>query len=136
MTDVESAKSRLLSSGASLVLSKDGRLYEYNGQGIAPLVSLLNSGKLFKGYSAADKVIGKAAALLMVYGGIESVYAGVISVTALRVFERFGTKISYGKLTDFIENRTKTGLCPMEQKALPLSSPEEAAEVFLHKGEN
>lgn len=136
LTDIEAAKKRLLSSGASLVLSKDGSLLEYNGPGISSLVSLLNSGQSLKGYSVADKVVGKAAALLMVYGGAESVYAEVISIPALSVFKRFGTKVLYKTLTDFIENSTKTGLCPMEQKALPLSFPEEAAEVFLRKGEN
>ena len=83
-----------------------------------------------RGASAADKVIGKAAALLFVYGGIRQVYAGVISTPALEVFQQYGVVCEYGTLVDRIQNRKGDGLCPMETRAMTLTLPEEAYEVF------
>ena len=67
-----------------------------------------------KGASIADKVIGKAAAALIVLGGIGTVYADVISTPALTLLRNAGINVSFRTEVPFIENRDKNGWCPLE----------------------
>lgn len=63
----------------------------------------------------SDSIVGKAAALLMVFGGVKSVRAGVLSEGGKQVFETFDIPYKFGRLAPFIVNRKGDGLCPMEQ---------------------
>ncbi len=137
MTDIELAKRALSCENATLAIVKDGMVQCFVERGIAPLtVQLKKDRSALCGFSVADKVIGKAAALLMVYGRVKCVYAAVASAPALEVFHKYGIEIECGRVVARIENRTKTGLCPMESKAMPLSTPEEAIKVFITEADN
>ena len=81
---------------------------------------------MLKGASVADKVIGKAAALLMAFGEIKEVHTLIISEPALQVFENHKIKYFYDKKVDRIVNRTGDGLCPMETLCLDVENPQEA----------
>ena len=72
----------------------------------------------------ADKVIGKAAALLCLKAGIKIIYAGVISTPALEILKENCIPVGYGNEVTAIENRTKTGLCPMESLSRRVESPD------------
>lgn len=129
----ETAKARelLREKNCSLVLIKEKEETIFEQRGILPLVEGLSQKKDFLlGACAADKVIGKAAALLFVYGGISEVFAHVISEAAVSVFEEAKLPFFYETSVPYIINRDKTGMCPMEQKALPMHSPEEAFCFF------
>lgn len=78
------------------------------------------------GAFAADKIVGKAAALLFILGKVTSIYAGVVSRPALDVFSAHGVSAQYGRVVSNIINRDKTGICPMEQAVLDIFDPEEA----------
>jgi hypothetical protein len=78
----------------------------------------------------ADKVIGKAAALLMVYAGVKEVFTPTISDPAVEVFEKHNVKITYDKVVERIINRTGDGLCPMESLCLNVENPEEAFDLI------
>ena len=56
-----------------VVLQKQ-RLYKEHANGILPILHLLDQGHL-QGAQLVDKVIGKAAALLMVRGDVHQVHA-------------------------------------------------------------
>ena len=66
------------------------------------------------GYAVADKIVGKAAAMLLVKLGVSAVYGEVASVGGVE-FCAHGVEVSYGSLVPYIVNRDKTGCCPMEQ---------------------
>lgn len=77
----------------------------------------------------ADTIIGKAAALLLILSGASFVYGTVMSQAAVQVLENAHIPYQYETLVDYIENRTGTGMCPLEdsvkeeddpQRALPL----------------
>lgn len=96
-----------------------------------PLLEWLSkSPELLKGACAADKVVGKAAALLMIYGGVSEIYAEVISESAADCLEQNGIKFSFGKRVPYIRNRNKTDMCPMEKRCLHINSPDEAYEAL------
>jgi len=76
-----------------VVLQKQ-RLYKEHANGILPILHLLDQGHL-QGAQLVDKVIGKAAALLMVCGDVHQVHACVISSHALEIFQLYNIPVTY-----------------------------------------
>ena len=132
-TDLERAKKLLESSGYTCVLCKNGQVFTASQRGVRPLLDWLEGGTDLSGASTADKVVGKAAAMLYCLLGVRAVYAGVLSQPALEVLQGHGIETTFGRLVPFIENRDKTGLCPMEEATLPLSDPAEAPAAIREK---
>lgn len=133
MRDLEAAK-RLLKTGEfTCVVCRKERVYTSRERGITPLVKYLSDAVQLTGYSAADKVVGKAAAMLFILAEIKAVYADTISQPALDVLWAAGVEVSYGILTERIINRAGTGICPMEQAVLDIYSPQEALTAILKK---
>ena len=126
MNDLEKAKKLLDGGDYTCVVCGGDFLYTSRERGVKPLLTPLDAGKSFEGCSAADKVVGKAAACLYVLLKIKEVHANIISRRALEVFEKYGVKISFSELVEAIENRTKTGLCPMETAVRDLENAEDA----------
>ena len=57
-----------------VLLTADGRVLESSLSGVSPLTEWLRKDpELLRGASIADRVIGKAAALLMLYAGVKEV---------------------------------------------------------------
>lgn len=104
----------------------DEKVYISKERGITPLLDCYNEKKMPEGFSAADKVVGKAAAFLYVLLGVKELYADILSVPALKVLQKYGITVSHGQLTDAIRNRTNTGFCPMETAVLDIEQPQEA----------
>ncbi|MCM1131456.1 MAG: DUF1893 domain-containing protein [Roseburia sp.] len=124
MIDIEYAKKML--EGNTVCLVKEDSLFLSKKRGITPLLEFIESGFNFKGYSAADKIVGKAAAFLYACLDVKEVYAEVLSKEAISVFEQYNILFEYSILTDYIINRKGTGLCPMEEVLLNCSSKENA----------
>ncbi|MDE7157453.1 MAG: DUF1893 domain-containing protein, partial [Lachnospiraceae bacterium] len=102
-------------------------------RGVKPLLDWLDSDKEFRGFCAADKVVGKAAAFLYVLLGVETVYAPVMSRGAIDTLEQYDIQPLYDCSVDKIINRAKTGICPMEETVWDISSPEEALRAIKIK---
>ena len=131
---LEQAKSLLISSASTIVVVSNGEVFTSQERGVKPLLHLLTEKKGFlKGASVADKVIGKAAALLMALGEIKEVHTLIISKPALQVFENHKIKYFYDKKVDRIVNRTGDGLCPMESLCLDIDDPHEALTKIIEK---
>lgn len=131
--DLLKAKELLKSNGFTCVLCRDECTVTSTERGIKPLMGLLDGGKSFDGFSAADKIVGRAAAFLYVLLGVREVYAQVLSENAAVIFEKYGIGFSYGVLTEEIINRKGTGLCPMELTVKDISEPEKALEMLKKK---
>ena len=84
----------------------------------------------FENAYVADKRIGKASALLLVYGKVRQVYTPVISKPAVKVFEDNNVKYRADEIVENIKNQSGTDLCPMEKKVMNIDSPQEAYELF------
>lgn len=121
----------LLGGGAyTCVLCRGEETVFCTERGVKPLLGLIDGGKDWKGSSAADKVVGKAAAFLYVLLGVAEVYAPVMSKAAVRVLRENGIEPRYDTLTEHIINRAGTGLCPMEAAVAELSDPSEALRAI------
>lgn len=126
MTDIERAKQILISEGCTCAVCKDNNIHISQKRGVAPLMELLDGGADIRGYSAADKAVGKAAAMLFVLLGISEIYAVVMSRGAKAVFDEHGIKYSCGEEVEYIVNRQKNGMCPMERAVRDIDDPAEA----------
>lgn len=131
---LEQAKSLLTSTDSTLAVVSVDDFFTSKERGVKPLMHLLKEKKGFlKGASVADKVIGKAAALLMALGEIKEVHTLIISEPAIKVFEKYNIPCFYDKKVDRIINRTGDGLCPMETLCLDVENPQEAFTKIKEK---
>lgn len=117
------------------IVSQNHQLYREYANGILPILHMLDQGHL-QDAQLADKVIGKAASLLMVRGGVHQVHACVISSHACKVFEQHGIKVTYDELVPYIINRTKNGMCPMEACVMDVDDPAAAERLLREKVES
>jgi len=124
MKEIEKAVS-LLSGATTLAIVKKDSVLTSNNNGISALFEYTKADAL-QGASIADKIIGKAAALLMVYGKAKQVFGATLSKGAKKVFERYNIPYSYSILTDAIQNRANDGLCPMEIAVFDITEPKDA----------
>lgn len=126
MHDLYAAKRILTAQDLTCVLYHNGEQRCSTQRGVAPLLQWLDDEHSYQGFSAADRVVGNGAAYLYVLLGVKAVYGAVISESALQTLRQYGIAVLYDTLTPAIQNRTKTGLCPIEQAIAGVSSPDDA----------
>ena len=124
MTDLEIAKNNI--EGHTICLCKDGNCLYSESRGISPMMNFISEGVDLAGYSVADLIVGKAAALLFIKCGIKEVYAKTLSEGGKKVLEENGVPVTFQTLTERIINRAGTDTCPMEKAVAATSDPEEA----------
>ena len=132
MSDLDTAKSRLYKEDLTLAIVKNGEvLFETGSHRISGFLGAIEQvGVRLEGASVADRVAGKAVALLCVYVKISEVYAEVLSRKAKAVFEENGIRHEWKELVDNILDLNRSGVCPFEKAAADISDPERAYAVF------
>lgn len=131
MTDLALAKEKL--DGHSLCLCRNGKYITDDRRGISPMMALIADGADLAGYSAADVIIGRAAAMLFVRSGIAAVYGRVMSCGAREYLEERGIVCEFGELTEHIINRQGNDACPMEKAVAGIDDPDEGYEALVLK---
>lgn len=129
LTDIERAK-ELLNNDPSLtaVAVRGDKVLTTDKRGIRPLVEWLDKEDM-KGFSAADKAGGRAAAMLYDLMGIKEVYFIRASRHCMDYLISKGIKAACGDTVDYILNRDRSGMCPMEELSLMTDDP----SCFLEK---
>ncbi len=131
MTDLENAICNL--DGHSLCLCKGDIVNTYDERGIVPMMKLISQGTELTGFSAADRIVGRAAAMLFVKAGVVNVYGKVMSDGAKEYLENHGISCSYDTLTEKIINRQGNDICPMEKAVMHIENENEGYNVLLVK---
>ena len=131
--DMEKARQLLATGDYTCVLCRGDCVCASRERGVKPLLEQLEAGTLPHGFSAADKVVGRAAAFLYVLLGACEVYAEVMSEPARQVLAVNGIAHSYDRLVDAIRTRTGDGFCPMESAVWEISDPETALAAIKEK---
>lgn len=122
--DWERAKEALSSNDAfGCVACRDGVMLTGAGRGVKPLLQWLAEGRDLHGYSAADRIVGKAAALLYARLGVRAVYAQTMSEGGLAALGDLGIAADYGVLVPMILNRRRDGMCPIERSVQSIDDP-------------
>lgn len=120
MKDVDMAKELLEKEKLALAIVKDGKLvFSSYERGIKPLYTAVEQLKdELESSSVADKVTGKAAAMLCKYANIKELNTKLISENAISVLEETSIIYEYDESAPYIKNRDKTGMCPVETLSL------------------
>ncbi len=117
-----------------VALDENGVYYESVGIGVKPIITPMRDDKyFFKDKYVGDKIVGKAAALLLILSGAKYVYGLVMSKGAVEMLSKYGVDYSFGTLVDFIENRTKTGMCPLEECVKDCDDKDLAFDIIERK---
>ena len=120
-----------LNGHSCVIRTAAGELLASDGRGVRPpLLWLRENPAILRDADVADKVIGRAAALLFCHGGVRSIWAETMSQSAAQFLAWQGIAYSYDALVPAILNRGGTGLCPMEQKAAGIDDPAQAFALF------
>jgi len=132
MNDLETAKTHLTQEHLTLIIIKKGEtLFETQSHRISGFLAAIEEiGSDLEGASIADKVVGKAVALLCAYAGIKAVYAETLSRSAIDVLEERKVEVEWKRLVDNILDTNKEGICPFEKEATKITDPEEAFNKF------
>ena len=131
MPDLEIAKNHLRDKGYSLAIAKNGRIvFATRQSGVSGFLMAIDKFSMedLVGSSIADRVVGRAAAMLCLYCAIEAVYAVVLSERGKELLQKNSIPFQFESLVPNILNRQKTGTCPFEQIVSSVSNPEEAYE--------
>lgn len=122
---LDKAKQLLMNGNYTFVAIDDKEVYTSSLHGIAPIMAKVKEESLyFKGYYVADKVIGKSAAMLLIRSQIAGLYAEVLSEHAKKILDEYNIPYFYHSLVPYIINRTKDGMCPMENAVLEINDLE------------
>ena len=131
MNDIQKAKRLLNDEKATLVAVNNGECYISHNRGVTPILSLIDEKpQLLRGASVADKVIGKAAAMLLAKYGVKEIHAVLVSERALGYLKNKEIRITYDTAVDHIINRDKTDMCPMEKCVLETDDEGEAEALI------
>lgn len=130
MKNLEKAKTRLKEGAYTCVLCQGDAVYTSKERGVAPLLAFLESGTSFAGFSAADKVVGRATAFLYVLLGISRLHANVLSQGAKEVLDQHQIPVAFDSLVPHIINRRGDGICPFEAAVQNTSDPSAALTLI------
>ena len=130
--DLELARAILRAQDKALVLVKDGRvLGTGERKGVADLLALAERlSEEAQGAALADRVVGKAAAMVARSMGVASVYALLVSQPAREALVRGDVALEYEQLVPAILNEKGDGPCPLERLVAAIEDPEEAVRVL------
>ena len=114
-----------------MILKGRATLFSSATKGVAPLVEAVEElgVKRLEGSVIVDRVVGKAAALIVAYFKAARVYAKVLSRRGASVLDRFGVGCIAEEVVEEILNREGTGICPFERMVLNIDDPAEGYEV-------
>lgn len=131
--DLEKAKAIFTESNYTCVLCKGDTVYTSTERGVKPLIAWINNGTDLKGFCAADRIVGKAAALLYSLLDVDAVYAPVMSEAGIYTLARNGITPLCDTSVKEIRNRMDTGLCPMEETVQDITDPNEGLRALKEK---
>jgi hypothetical protein len=136
----ELIKKELVGNRVTIVAFKEElKVFEASGSGVKPLMDLLGRDEgvtEFYGLSWGDKVVGRAAALLLVNLKPRAVFGILMSETAIEVFKKFNIPFGYEEKVPYILNMKNDDMCPLEKKVKDIEDPQvcyETLKLFLKK---
>ena len=117
---------KFVESKDNLWVYVDGNLrFRSTESGIAPLISYIEEfSPCPEGAIVFDRIVGKAAALLLNKASCQKVYSPFASELAIETLERLGIDYSFTTVVPYISNRTGDGMCPFEKASIG-KSPDE-----------
>lgn len=128
MQDLQIAKDGLYEKGLTLSVVKNAEtLFESNSPGISGFLEAIEQLQTkLENASVADRVAGKAIALLCVYAKVKAIYAKILSKKGKAVLQRYAVHHEHDSLVEAILDVGRLKSCPFEELAGTISDPYEA----------
>jgi hypothetical protein len=128
MRDLELAQQTFHASPFAFVLVKNGTVLRTGTrEGIGELIQTMDElGEAAHGASLADKIVGKAVAMVARTGKLRAVYSPLVSQSALDALTIDHIPLEYDRLVPLILNKRNDGPCPMEKLTQPIQDPRQA----------
>jgi hypothetical protein len=112
-------------------------VFQSKSKGILPHLEAIDAiGSRLRGTLMVDKIVGCAAALLILYSGVVEVHAGVISRGGRDVLNRAGVKLWFEEETEHIKMVDGRIYCPFEAMVQGIDDPEQAYHAIVEKMES
>ena len=112
--------------GLDLMILKEGStIFSSDRDGIIPLLEAVEDiglGQL-KGSIVVDRIVGKAAALIIGYFKAARVYTKVLSRRGAFVLDNCGIGCVAEEFVEEIMNRAGTDMCPFEKRVINIEDP-------------
>lgn len=125
-SDLGQARRRLETEGLGMVVVRGGQIvWESRLPGVGGLLEAMAAVSL-QDAALADRVIGRAAALVAAHAGVGAVYGAIMSEAGLVALHTAGIAASYGQRVPLIRNRAGTDMCPMEKLTWDIAAPADA----------
>jgi hypothetical protein len=122
---------RLLAEGDyGCVLARGEETLVSRAPGVGALVDWLAAGVELAGFAAADRVVGRAAALLYAHAGVVAVYADLAGAAAADICAAHGIAFRAAVTVPGILNRDQTGPCPLEAAVTGVDDPATAVGLL------
>jgi hypothetical protein len=129
--DLELAKTILREQGKVLALVKDGHVLGTGERpGVADLLTLASQlGTQAEGAALADRVVGKAAAMVARSMGVSAIYGRLASEAARQACGQ-DIPLEYEQIVPLILNRKGDGPCPLEKLVMTIDDPHQAVTAL------
>ncbi len=135
MPDVSKGRQLILDGKAECVMMNNNEIIAVeSGRGLSPLLRMYDKHKSqMKDAVIVDKVIGRAAASIAIYGKARYVYGEVMSEDAVEYLKEHKIDSGYTLLVPRILNRKRNGLCPLEKSVEGINDPDKALTALRTK---
>lgn len=132
MPSVRDAIARIEAGTEALVVLQEGRIvFSSCEAGIRAAMELHDQKpELLRGAVVADRIIGRAAAMIFTDGGAAAVYGKIMNRSAMQELAENGVEVSTAQLVDTIINRRGDGMCPMEHTVFGVTAPAEGVKLL------
>lgn len=126
---------RLRNEQLNLLIIKQGvTLYSSFKSGLAPLLeSIERIGQpMLTNSTVVDKIVGKAAALLISYFRAEEVHTLLLSKGGISVLKKYKIKYFSINTVKEIMNKNGTDICPFEKMVIDIEDPIEGYKKIIN----
>jgi hypothetical protein len=110
-----------------VIVNSEKIIFETKAQGIMGLLNAIEDlGTKMRDSSIADKIVGRAAALLCAYSKVSAVYAVTMDENGPQMLRTNAIVYQFEKIVPYILNLKQDSICPFEKLLINISDPKEA----------
>lgn len=133
MDDLRVAKQVLKDKRLSLVFVKDSQsIFETDMGGVDGFLKAIEKlDNYLLGASVADRIVGKATALLCAYSSMKAVFAVTVSKSGLEALKSYSIPCEFENLVPSILNTERTDKCPFEKLVEDITNPKQAYKSIM-----
>lgn len=130
MNDLDLAKIELKKNKTNIVFAKDGKIiFSSSDGGVKGFITAIKKfGAELEDSSVADKIAGRAVAMLCLYATIKAIFAEIMSEGCIDILKKNEVAFEYKKTVPKILNRNKNNMCPLENLTTEVENPKIAFE--------